>query len=294
MRISRVTIGFLKDSDKPARKLGWASECSYSLASRPQFVKRSGMTPSKYQPYKTVPATHRNNLLFFGDHASKHIPEEYNNLGLQDEDLTRHIAWDIGTETIIRELCAHFGCAGHIAGVSRLVIDFNRDSASESVIPRVTDTTVVPGNQDISEAEKSQRIERFHAPYHQALGKVIESLDSPFVISIHSFTPKPYNGAYRPTEIGLLVKDDEKSADQLVQSFSRMNKRKGERNFAVGINEPYSAYDLNYTVDRHVGPRGLRHLAIEIRQDHIDSEEKAKDIAAVLANRLDPVLNPTE
>jgi len=271
-----------------------AAQCLLSLANRPQFDKPARMTTSKFQPYKTIIAAHRNNLLFFGDHASKHIPDEFDNLGLQDEDLTRHIAWDIGTETIIRELCAYFGCAGHIAGVSRLVIDFNRDSASVSAIPAVTDTTTVPGNQNVSQAEKSRRIELFHEPYHQALGKVIESLDSPFVISVHSFTPKPYNGPYRPTEIGLLVKDDEKSADQLVQSFSRMNKRKDERNFAVGINEPYSAYDLNYTVDRHVGPRGLRHLAIEIRQDHIDSEEKAKDIAAVLANRLEPVLNPPE
>ncbi len=252
------------------------------------------MTSTDFQPYLSVAATHRNNLLFFGDHASKHIPAEYKNLGLENEDLTRHIAWDIGTETVIRELCAHFGCAGHIAAVSRLVIDFNRDSASSSAIPAVTDTTVVPGNQNVSNAEKSRRIERYYEPYHQALGQKIESLDTPFVISIHSFTPKPYNGPYRPTEIGLLVKDDEKSADQLVQSFSRLNKRKGDRNFAVGINEPYSAYDLNYTVDRHVGPRGLRHLAIEIRQDHIDSEEKAKDIAAVLANRLEPVLNLSE
>jgi len=57
------------------------------------------------------------------------------------------------------------------------------------------------------------------------------------------------------------------------------------------MNEPYSAYNLNHTVDANVAPRGLRHLAIEIRQDHIDTAEKARDIAQVLAGRLEPLVN---
>ena len=63
------------------------------------------------------------------------------------------------------------------------------------------------------------------------------------------------------------------------------------RAFTIGVNEPYSAYDLNHTIDANVAPRGLRHLAIEIRQDHIDSDEKARDIAQVLAKQLEPLVN---
>ena len=88
------------------------------------------------------------------------------------------------------------------------------------------------------------------------------------------------------TEIGLLIKHDELRAKQFRELFMRLG-----RNFTIGMNKPYSAYDLNYTVDEHIAPRGLRHLAIEIRQDHIDTDEKARDIASVLADRLEPIVN---
>ena len=72
------------------------------------------------EAFHTIPAAKKSPVFIFGDHASKHIPDEYDNLGLSGTDLTRHIAWDIGTETIVRELCAYFGCGGQLAAVSRL------------------------------------------------------------------------------------------------------------------------------------------------------------------------------
>ena len=72
------------------------------------------------QAFNTIKATKDAPVFIFGDHASRHIPSEYDNLGLSGEDLTRHIAWDIGTETVIRHLCEHFGCGGQLAVVSRL------------------------------------------------------------------------------------------------------------------------------------------------------------------------------
>jgi len=53
--------------------------------------------------HHSIKATKDTPFFVFGDHASKHIPAEYNNLGLSGDDLTRHIAWDIGTETISPE-----------------------------------------------------------------------------------------------------------------------------------------------------------------------------------------------
>ena len=111
-------------------------------------------------------------------------------------------------------------------------------------------------------------------------------MDDPLVISVHSFTPKPDLGDVRHVDIGFLVKHDVDSAEQLGEMFMRLG-----RAFTLGINEPYSAYDLNHTIDANIAPRGLRHLAIEIRQDHIDTEVKARDIANVLADRLEPIVN---
>jgi len=235
--------------------------------------------------YEFIPAVKDSHLFIFGDHASKSIPEAYDNLGLSGDDLTRHIAWDIGTEAVIRRLCERFGCAGQLAGVSRLVVDLNRDVTSPSIIPEVSDETIIPGNTALSLTEKNARIDQYHTPYHQALSDNIQALGAPFILSIHSFTPKPRRGDARQTDIGLLVKDDEQSAAQLHDSFLA-----SVHDFNLGINEPYSAHDLNYTIDRHAAPRGLRHLAIEIRQDHIDTNAKAEKIADIFAERLASVI----
>ena len=236
--------------------------------------------------HHSIPATSDTPFFVFGDHASKHIPAEYNNLGLHGDDLTRHIAWDIGTETIVRYLCDHFGCAGQLAGVSRLVIDLNRDLDMPGLIPVVSDGSLIPGNEHLSEAARQERITRFYNPYHAALGTTLDTLNDPLVLSVHSFTSKPNMGDARWLDIGLLVKHDEDSAEQLREMFMRLG-----RSFSIGMNEPYSAHDLNHTIDAHVAPRGLRHLAIEICQDHIDTEEKAIDIAKILAGRLEPLVN---
>ena len=241
------------------------------------------------QAFHSISAAKTTPLFIFGDHASKHIPSEYNNLGLSGDDLTRHIAWDIGTEIIVRELCAHFGCGGQLAGVSRLVIDLNRELDMPGLIPVVSDGTLISANEHLSEDARQDRIEHFYNPYHAAIGTALEALNDPLVISIHSFTPKPKLGDYRLVDIGLLVKHDEESAEQLREMFMRLG-----RNFTIGMNEPYSAYDLNHTIDANVAPRGFRHLAIEIRQDHIETEDKARDIASVLAGRLEPIVNRSQ
>jgi len=241
--------------------------------------------------FHSISAARDTSLFIFGDHASKHIPDEYSNLGLSGEDLTRHIAWDIGTETVLRELCTHFGCGGQLAGVSRLVIDLNRDPGAPGLIPVESDGTLISGNKDLSAAARQDRIERFYNPYHAALNRALDGLDDPLVLSVHSFTPKPNLGEHRLTDIGLLVKDDVESAEQLRELFMRHNNDIKGRAFNIGMNKPYSAYDLNHTIDANVSPRGLRHLAIELRQDHIDTPEKARDIARVLAKRLEPIVN---
>lgn len=238
------------------------------------------------EAFQTIQALKDTPVFIFGDHASRYIPTEYDNLGLSGQDLTRHIAWDIGTETVIRHLCKHFGCGGQLAAVSRLVIDLNRDPDAKGLIPEESDGTLIAGNQNLSTGERRDRVDRFYAPYHEALGAALGTLKDPLVLSIHSFTPKPDLGDFRMTEIGLLVKHDELRAKQFRELFMRLG-----RNFTIGMNKPYSAYDLNYTVDEHIAPRGLRHLAIEIRQDHIDTDEKARDIASVLADRLEPIVN---
>ena len=66
-------------------------------------------------------------LVIVCDHASNYVPAEYRGLGLGAEDLLRHIAWDPGALGVSRALARRL-CAPLVAGgVSRLVIDCNRE-----------------------------------------------------------------------------------------------------------------------------------------------------------------------
>ena len=238
--------------------------------------------------YKQIRAKRDTPLFVFGDHASRFIPDTYDNLGLSGDDLTRHIAWDIGTDKVIQTICAHFGCGGQVAGVSRLVIDLNRDVSMDSLIPVTSDGTKIPGNQKLSNSERQARIDDYHTPYHTALTKAVDKIVDPLVVSVHSFTPETQLGDIRLVDIGLLVKHDIESAKAYRDMFMRLG-----HNFTIGMNEPYSAYDLNYTIDHLAGETGLRHLAVEINQRHIDTNKKAEHIGRILADRLEPLVYRT-
>ena len=56
------------------------------------------------EAFHIIKAARDTPVFIFGDHASKHIPDEFDNLGLNGDDLTRHIAWDIGSQTVIEHL----------------------------------------------------------------------------------------------------------------------------------------------------------------------------------------------
>lgn len=240
------------------------------------------------QIFHTVSARSDTPLFVFGDHASKFIPPEFDNLNLTGDDLTRHIAWDIGTEAIIRRLCEHFQCGGLIAGVSRLVIDLNRDPDAKGLIPPDSDGTEIAANQKLTQAQRTDRMARFYDPYHQALGALLDALSDPFVVSMHSFTDHPLTGDYRETDIGLLTRHDEASSERFKATLTERRP-----DFKTEINQPYSAYDLNYTIDEHVAKRGLRHLAIEVKQSHIHTTEKAILMADLIADAIAPLLRVT-
>ena len=229
-------------------------------------------------------------LFIFGDHASKHIPARFNNLGLSGDDLTRHIALDIGTDGLVRNLCTAFGCAGHLATASRLVIDCHRDPNSPGLIPHVSDGTPIPGNTEISDKERKRRIDDIHTPYHEGLSAALDkvSVDTidPLIVAMHSFTPQLKSGGPRRTlDIGLLCKGDMQSAEAMRDILKTQNPQ-----LSVELNEPYSAFDLFYTEDVQVMPRGLRHVVFEVRQDLIDSPDKVAAMSQVLESAISALI----
>ncbi|WP_428409100.1 N-formylglutamate amidohydrolase [Hyphococcus sp.] len=221
-------------------------------------------------------------VFVFCDHASNAMPDDMNCLGLPEDILKTHIAYDIGASALAAALALRLKGTFFRSGFSRLVVDPNRPVTSHDLIPATSDQIPIPGNQMLSEADRKARIERFHVPYHdrldEALDETIAQSGPPFVISIHSFTNRLMGAKEdRPWALGLLWREDEPSARGMINYLEQHTE------WRIGDNEPYDAREFNYSVDRHIGPRSLSHLTIEARQDLIADAAGVDTIADVLS-----------
>jgi predicted N-formylglutamate amidohydrolase len=225
-------------------------------------------------------------LLFVCDHASNALPEAYGTLGLSPEAFGTHIASDIGAAHVTRVLARTFGVPAILARWSRLLIDLNRGADDPTLVMKLSDGRIIPGNRDADAAEVTRRLEQFHAPYHAAIaGEIVRARDAgrvPVLISMHSFTPA-WKGVKRPWDVGVLWDKDARLARPLMQALARAG-------FTVGDNEPYSGELENDCLYVHGTMNGLPHVLIEIRQDLIATREQAEGFAERLVPILDEAL----
>lgn len=224
-------------------------------------------------------------LLLTVDHASRHIPEKYNNLGLTDHSvLARHIAWDIGIEDVTRRLSDKIGATAIYARFSRLLLDANRYPDDPASTPVMSDGVEIPANRTVSKEDREERVETYFRPYHGAITDLIEKKravhEVPLLISMHSFTPV-MNDFERPWHIGVLWDRDPRIALPLLKILRENS------SLVVGDNEPYSAREpMGYTMNEHGMKRNIPNVAIEIRQDLIDTHQGAEKWANIMADAL--------
>jgi len=198
-------------------------------------------------------------------HASNHIPAALDGLGLPAAELVRHIAWDPGALGISRLLSAALDAPVIHPTTSRLVIDCNRADSAADLIPARSELTDIPGNAELTEAGRADRIAGVHTPYHAAIDRVLAARDqaglTSVLVAVHSFTPV-YKGVARPWAIGILSDRDRRLADPLLAELA------GEPALVIGDNEPYAPKDgVYYTLDRHGTVKGRATVMLEIRQD---------------------------
>ena len=114
--------------------------------------------------------------LFLCDHAGKLLPSSYAALGLSPDLFQTHIAYDIGAAQVTRALAAQFGAPALLGRFSRLLIDLNRGPDAPTLVMKLSDGNIIPGNRGVDAAELARRIARFHAPYHQTIADQIARL----------------------------------------------------------------------------------------------------------------------
>src|ERR1700691_4890216 len=92
----------------------------------------------------------RSPFLLTSDHFGRAIPRALGDLGLPEGELTRQIAWDIDIAGVARALSARLDAPLIAQAYSRLVIDCNRPPDAPSSIPRISEATVIPGNEGLT------------------------------------------------------------------------------------------------------------------------------------------------
>jgi len=231
-------------------------------------------------------------VVFLCDHASNRVPAAFDGLGLGPEQLSGHIAWDIGAGGLTRRLAARFDAPAVLAGYSRLVIDCNRLLEDSEAILAMSDGTPIPGNAGLSAQDAADRAEACYWPYHEAAAAVIEGIEArgrvPAVVMVHSFTPV-MGHAPRPWHVGILWERDGRIALPLL-------KRLRERgDLCVGDNEPYTASSPHgYTMPLHAARAGRPNVQLEVRQDLVADDAGIARWNEILADALTPVLGNPE
>ena len=229
-------------------------------------------------------------VLVLCDHASNAMPEEYAGLGLPAGELARHIAHDPGAAGVARHLAALLGAPAVLAGFSRLLIDPNRGLDDPTLIMRIADGTVIPGNANMDERERLRRIARFWRAYDDAISDVISRMRAtgimPLIISVHTFTPV-WRGVPRPWHAGILYDPAQPDiSPRMIEALRRRNP-----DLTIGANEPYSGGLPGDTLDRHGVRKNLPHTLVEIRQDLVADEAGQRRWARRLHDALKDVLD---
>ena len=245
--------------------------------------------PAPFPPFIAKPGDYNRGVVVICDHASKTIPPELKGLGLSAADLERHIAWDIGAAEVAIILAVRFKLPAVFCGVSRLVIDCNRDPSDPASIPTMVDQTPIPGNANLKIWDKAERMSRWFQPYHNALEETMTTAlaakKDPIVLSVHSMTAQLAGQTARPWPIALSSHEDRRLTTPMLAALQKRTE------LPIGDNQPYALDPAeDYSVPVHAMRRGLRHLQVEFRQDLVADTPGAAKWAKLFGDALGEVL----
>jgi predicted N-formylglutamate amidohydrolase len=214
------------------------------------------------------------------EHATHFIPDVFKNLGLSLDNLKSHVAWDPGAAAVAQNL-SHSMDAVLVQGVvSRLVYDCNRPPSAPDAMPERSEIIDVPGNCYLSASEKEMRVQTYYDPFRTALASVIAKIETPIIVTIHSFTPI-YHGKLRDVEIGILHDCDARLADAMISTAVN------HCGNVIQRNQPYGPkHGVTHTLKEHAIPNGHLNVMIELRNDIIETKYQQRAMAQMIVTWL--------
>lgn len=253
-----------------------------STQTRKARIRISSLIIQDFVPFEIIDGDYDGGMVLLADHAMNRLPNEYGRLGLPENAFTRHIAYDIGVEGLTRQLAARLNIPAVLGCFSRLLIDPNRGEDDPTLIMKISDGAIIPGNYPITNEEWNRRLDTYHRPYHRAVERTLARAGSsgraPLVLSLHSFTPA-WKGVPRPWHAAVLWDNDPRAVSPLIEYLRE------DDALVIGDNEPYDGALRGDTMYRHCMVSGTPHALLEVRQDLIGDDAGITE----WADRLAPI-----
>ena len=238
---------------------------------------------------KVVNRSGQSKIVLICEHASKHIPGVFGDLGLTEAAKISHAAWDIGAQELAEQMSVTLDAMLVLNTVSRLVYDCNRAPAAPDAMPSQSEQIIVPGNRGLSQKQKLHRIKTVYEPFHASVQSVLESAGpDAILVTVHSFT-SVYNGQQRATKIGLIHHNDDRLAKKMIDLSVQFT------HHPFALNQPYSQRDgVTHMLERHGTQNAIPNVMIEVRNDLIKTADGQRDMAIMLAKVLNLSLQDLE
>ncbi|MET2832845.1 N-formylglutamate amidohydrolase [Mesorhizobium shangrilense] len=242
-------------------------------------------------PFAVFNAHGEGDVLLVCEHAAATIPSVFGDLGLQQDAPLSHIAWDPGALVLSMRLARMFDATLCYQRYSRLLYDCNRPPESPAAIRDKSETYNIPGNGNLSEQERSQRVKTFYRPFQKGLSGLLDARKrsgrQTVLATVHSFTPV-YFGKPRDVEVGILHDVDTRFADAMLAQTEGLN-----CSYVTRRNEPYGPEDgVTHTLIEHGVQNGLLNVMIEVRNDLLRTQEEIDVMAAYLGGLISNALSP--
>lgn len=242
------------------------------------------LVAGEIEPVSVVNPSGKGRILLVCEHASRRLPQSLGTLGLSDEALRAHIAWDPGALAVATRMSGSLDATLVHQNFSRLAYDCNRPPEAADAMPPKSEIYDIPGNAGIPANQRAARIDEIYVPWRDRLAGVISDRigrgQPTVLVTIHSFTPV-YKGVRRDVEVGILHDSDSRLADAMLEAAG------SEALFDVRRNEPYGPEDgVTHTLKEHGLANGLLNVMIEVRNDLIADQKGQETMADFLTGLI--------
>ncbi len=241
------------------------------------------------EPVVLVNASSKKAAVLVCEHAGRAIPRALGDLGLTEADLDRHIAYDIGAEKLSRMMAERLGLPLVLQSYSRLVVDCNRPVEAADAVPELSDAIPIRANMSIGAEQRQQRLDEIFFPFHEAVSEILDLHPRKAVFAIHSYTPV-LGREERPWDLAFLFRKDSLTSRSLADSVKVL-----DPSLKIGMNEPYAIeVNADWFVPYHGERRGIAHSLIEVRNDHLGTDDACRRWASVLSAAIEQFLERME